>query len=366
MKEEQALKAALDRRFDLFVEQMEAEGQDGVLLTSRQNSRYMAGFTGSTSVILLTRTSKIIFVDSRYTEQAKEQCLGFDVREVPGLFQAAVRAIRELDVKRLGLEEQDITWANLRSLERLLIDMDVELLTASNIFTKLRVVKDDLELNAIKEAVRIADLAWERTLPEIKVGVTEAYVAAYLEHQMRLLGAEGPSFETIIASGYRSAMPHGVASDKVIEYGDTIVMDFGAVYQGYCSDMTRTVFVGAVDPKMEEVYKIVLEANLACERDLKAGLSGVEGDMLSRKVIDDAGYGAHFTHSTGHSLGLDIHESPRLSQLFSEKLPENCLMTIEPGIYLAGLGGVRIEDVVIIKADGIEILTQSDKSLRVL
>lgn len=339
---------------------------DAVLITSRQNSRYAAGFTGSTSAILCTADNWEIFVDSRYTEQAKEQCGGFDVHEVASIFKAAVDSMKEKGVKRLGLEEKDLSWAVLKQLETLSGDKGIEFCPADSVFTQLRVRKDDLELSNIREAVRVADQAWELTLPEIKAGVSEVYVAAVLEHNMRLLGAEGPSFDTIIASGYRSAMPHGVASEKIIEDGDTIVMDFGALVNGYCSDITRTVFLGRVDPKMKEVYEVVLAAQENCEAHLKAGLTGAEGDRLARSIIEYAGYGDQFTHSTGHSLGLDIHEMPGLSRLYDKALPANCLMTIEPGIYLAGTGGVRIEDLVIIQDDGIEILTHADKSIRVL
>ncbi len=366
MTNQSELQAALEARYMRIQEKMERQELDAILISSRQNSRYSAAFTGTTSQILLSKSKREIFVDSRYTEQAKEQCLGFEVREVPSLFAAAIESMKLQGVKRLGLEERDLTWAAVRSLENLLSGSGIELVPCSQLFADIRTIKDELELKYIREAVRIADEAWEKTLPVIQVGVKESYVAAVLEHNMRLLGAEGPSFETIIASGYRSAMPHGVASDKLIEDGDTIVMDFGAIYNGYCSDITRTVFVGHADPTMQKVYEIVLEAQLACEAGLKANMTGQAGDALARDVIKAAGYGAEFSHSTGHSIGLDVHETPGLSSLYDKPLPENCLMTIEPGVYLAGLGGVRIEDLVIVKADGIEILTQADKRMRIL
>lgn len=361
-----SMKEALDKRTERLLEQLEKRNIDAVLVSSRQNSRYAAAFTGSTSLILIAPVKKEVFVDARYTEQAKEQCLGFDVSEVAALIPSIAGRIKELGVTRLGLEDRDMTWAQLRSLEKQFEDYEIELVPASQVFAELRVSKDEIELAYIREAVRIADEAWELTLPEIKVGVAESYVAAVLEHNMRLLGAEGPSFETIIASGYRSAMPHGVASDKLIEDGDTIVMDFGAQYHGYCSDITRTVFVGRADPEMEKIWHIVNEANLVCEAELKAGMSGAEGDALARDFIAQAGFAEKFTHSTGHSLGLDIHETPGLSRFYTEPLPENCLMTIEPGIYIAGKGGVRIEDTVIVKEGGIEILTQADRQMRIL
>lgn len=366
MSDKDDLKSALTARYTRIIEKLEDLGVDAILISSRQNSRYAAGFTGTTSAILMSAKKSEVFVDSRYTEQAKEQCLGFDVAEVPSLFAAAVNSMKQQGVKRLGLEERDLTWAQVRNLEQLLVDSGVELVPVSQAFSELRSIKDAVELTYLREAVRIADEAWLKTLPVIKVGVSEVYVAAVLEHNMRLLGAEGPSFETIIASGYRSAMPHGVASDKLIEDGDTIVMDFGAIYHGYCSDITRTVFVGRADPTMKRVYEIVLEAQLACEAGLKAGLTGKEGDALARDVIVAAGYGPQFSHSTGHSLGLDVHESPGLSSLYDKALPADCMMTIEPGIYIAGLGGVRIEDLVLLKDDGIEILTQADKGMLIL
>ena len=363
---ELSMQEALDLRNRNLLNKLADEQLDGVFVTSRQNSRYVAGFTGTTSAILISNQKKQVFVDSRYTEQAKEQCLGFEVLEVSGLFGAVVESAKAQGLTRLGLEDRDLTWAQLQSLEKLFLDYDIEFVPVSDIYASLRTAKDAIELGYIREAVRIADEAWEMTLPEIKVGVAESYVAAMLEHNMRLLGAEGPSFETIIASGYRSAMPHGVASDKLIEEGDAIVMDFGAMYHGYCSDITRTVFVGHAPADLERIWHIVNDANLACETNLKAGMTGAEGDALARDPIAAAGYADKFTHSTGHSLGLDIHETPGLSRVYTNPLPLNCLMTIEPGIYLAGNGGVRIEDTVILKEDGIEILTQADRSLRIL
>lgn len=363
---DEMMKGALDQRISNLRTGLRAEKVDAVFISSRQNSRYAAGFTGSTSAILISLDKQEVFVDSRYTEQAKEQCLGFDVHEVAGLFAHVVESAKAQGISRLGLEERDLTWAQLQSLEKLFLDYDIDLVPVSDVFASLRTSKDEVELAYIREAVRIADEAWEMTLAEIKPGVAESYVAAMLEHNMRLLGAEGPSFETIIASGYRSAMPHGVASDKLIEEGDAIVMDFGAMYKGYCSDITRTVFVGHAPEDMERIWHIVNEANLACEAGLKAGMTGAEGDALARDPIAEAGFADKFTHSTGHSLGLDIHETPGLAKSYTEPLPLNCLMTIEPGIYLAGVGGVRIEDTVILKEDGIEILTQADRSLRIL
>jgi Xaa-Pro aminopeptidase len=230
-----------------------------------------------------------------------------------------------------------------------------------------RQVKDSDEIELIREACRISDQAFTDVLKFIEPGRTEIEVANFLDFRMRELGASGISFETIVASGKRSALPHGVATNKPIDFGDVVTMDFGCFYEHYASDMTRTIFVGQVDDEMRKVYETVLAANSALIKQAKAGLSYAEFDKIPRDIITAAGYGKNFTHGIGHGFGLDIHEVPFFNQKMTEQfLLENMVMTDEPGIYLSGIGGVRIEDDLIITADGCEVLTHSPKELIVI
>lgn len=236
----------------------------------------------------------------------------------------------------------------------------------SGIVEKLREVKSEEEIVILQQAVNIAEKAYNYILGFIKPGMTEIEVANELDFYMRNLGATGVSFDTIVASGVRSAMPHGVASDKVIEEGDMVTIDFGCYYKGYASDMTRTFAVGDPGEKLKEIYAIVQEANRRVTEQAKAGMTGAELDAIARDYITEKGYGPQFGHTTGHGLGLEVHEAPSISFRNEEKLVENNVVTNEPGIYIAGLGGVRIEDDLVIKEDGNLNLMSSPKDLIIL
>ena len=228
---------------------------------------------------------------------------------------------------------------------------------------KIRLIKTDEELDLIIKACEIADQSYEYILTYVKAGMTELEVKNELEAHMTSLGASGPSFDTIVASGHRGALPHGVASDKVIEDGDMVTLDFGAWYKGYASDITRTFAVGSVSPEMEEIYNIVLESQLKSLDEIKAGMTGKEADSIARDVISAKGHGEHFGHSLGHGLGLEVHELPGLSQKSTMTLEPGMVITIEPGIYVDGLGGVRIEDDAVVTEKGLKKLTHSSKKL---
>lgn len=331
----------------------------GVLVISRDNTRYLTGFSGTESMALIVPGTSVILVDCRYIEQAGRQCTDMQAELVQVMYDSLKEQAGRLGIRRLGIEDAVMTVAEHRAISELL--PDVTLVGVSAELSDLRVIKDESETVLIREAVRIADDAWAELLPQIKVGMTEKEVAGRLEFLMRMKGATGPSFDLIIASGWRSAMPHGVASDKRIEAGDTLVMDFGCVYEGYCSDITRTVFVQSVPEEIGRIYDIVLEAQLKAEAEIKAGMKGSDCDAIARAVIDSAGYGAFFGHSLGHSLGLLIHESPNFSPRCRDEIPAGAVLSVEPGIYLPGKGGVRIEDIGRVCTDHYERYTNAAK-----
>ncbi len=356
------MKEILENRLSRLRDSLREEDLQAVIIYGRENTRYLTGFSGSTSLALITLDQSLIFVDSRYTTQASQECVSSVVIQEQGSLNNAVcNRIEDLEIKDIGLEDETISLAMFNEIKAKLSWQHLHGLSKS--LAQLRWVKDASELGKIREAVRIADAAFAEVKMLIKAGMRETEVAALLEYKMKLLGADKPSFDTIVASGLRSALPHGIASEKVIEDGDIIVIDFGAMYQGYCSDMTRTVFVGTPNPKLVEIYNIVLEAQEKAETALKAGVLGKTIHKIAADTIADAGYGAYFGHGLGHSLGLEIHEEPRLNALSETIMPAGVLMTAEPGIYLPELGGVRIEDTVLITEQGIEILTQTPKAI---
>lgn len=337
---------------------------DGYFVTTLQNVRYLTGFTGTTGVAFVTANEQFFITDFRYREQATEQCKNFDVIiHQAGVFQELACIIDDLDLQRIAIEADEMNVATYQQLQSIL---NIEIVPTSGVIEKIREVKDASEIKIIRQAIEIADQAFEHILTFIKPGITEIQVANELDFYMRSLGASGVSFDTIVASGVRSSMPHGVASQKVIESGDLITLDFGCYYEGYVSDMTRTIALGTIDPKLKEIYEIVLRANEIVNENTKAGITGKQMDALARDYITQKGYGDDFGHSTGHGIGLDIHEGPSISFRNEEPLVVNNIVTNEPGIYLAGLGGVRIEDDLLIQEGGVEILNHSPKELIIL
>lgn len=339
-------------------------GIDGLFVASPFNRRYISNFTGTSGAALISTENAKFITDFRYIEQAKKQCTGFEiVKHGASIAMEVAGQIKELGIKRLGFERDYVTYGQFKVYEDL---FEVELVPVTGLIEKLRLIKSDAEIKILKEAADIADAAFKHIIDFIRPGVTELGVANELEFFMRESGAASSSFDTIVASGYRSAMPHGVASEKIIEKGDMVTMDFGAYYKGYVSDITRTVAVGKPDPKLEEIYNIVLEAQLRGMDGLKAGMSGKEGDALTRDYITEKGYGDYFGHSTGHGIGLEVHEGPTLSMRSDTILKPGMVVTVEPGIYIPGLGGVRIEDDTLIEENSNEALTHSTKELLIL
>lgn len=340
-------------------------GLNAMLVTSEPGEFYAVGFHGE-GVTLITPEESWYFTDSRYIEAAQEQ-VKFARVSLPekgkNYRQVVDELIKEKNLEIVGFEDAYMTVA---AHERWSLDLSVPLKPASGLLESLRASKDDEEVEAMIAAQTIAEKALTDTLEYLKPGMTEKEVAAYLEYRMVSYGAEKKSFDTIIASGPNSSKPHAVPGDRKIQNGDFVTIDFGCVVNGYCSDTTRTVAVGEPTEEMCKVYDTVLQAQLAGIAAAKAGLTGKEIDGAARKVIEDAGYGEYFGHSFGHSLGIEIHESPNLSPSNPDPMPVGAIVSAEPGIYLPGKFGVRIEDVLILKEDGCVDITKYPKDLIIL
>lgn len=359
---------------------MENRGIDAVLVSNGCNMRYLSGFAGATGYFYITKNRQVILTDARYTLAAKEETGELDrklsaageetgsgtaVAEiVSGYGEALVQLVEEDGVSCIGFEDEDILYSDFVKLQQVLQTRSKVVLRAlGKELGRLRAVKTEEELALMEEAERIGDLAFSHILHVIKPGVTELEIAAELAYVMQKNGAEGLSFDTIVASGIHSSMPHAGVTDKKIESGDFVTMDFGCRYRGYCSDMTRTVVVGKASERQKEIYNLVLRAQLAALDFIKAGYKGREVDSVARTIIEKAGYGDCFGHGLGHSVGLYIHEEPSLSRREENVIAENMVETIEPGIYVEGFGGVRIEDMVVVTKDGCINFAHSPKEL---
>lgn len=338
------------------------ENIDGILISNESNMRYLSGFSGGTGYLFITKNEAVLFTDSRYTIQAKEESELFLVEELKTTYVEHIKEwVEKCNVAILGFEGDRVCVSEYLKWKK---EFPVkELIDIGGKIIHLRAVKTEEELEKLEKAEQIGDQAFSKILEIIKPGMTELEVAANLEYWMKKYGAEGLSFDTIAASGINSAKPHAVPGRKVIQSGEFLTMDFGCVYDGYCSDMTRTVVVGRATPKQKEVYQVVLEAQLAALDYLTAGKKGCEVDQVARDIITRAGYGENFGHGLGHGVGLYIHEEPRLSKKDETILQENMIVTVEPGIYIESFGGVRIEDMVVVKKNGYKNLASSTKEL---
>lgn len=350
-------------RTELLMKRLEEKKIDGIIIHDSMNRRYLSGFTGSSGYLYISKNKKIIITDFRYIEQASKQCQGYEVIDQGplGVLKTLKGIISEDQAQTIGFESQKVSYADYLEIKSILTD--VTLVETSEIVETLRMIKDTNELAAIKEAAKIADLAFEHIVPLLKVGISEIDISLELEYFMKRNGASGLSFDTIVASGTHSSLCHAEPTSKKIDIGDFITMDFGCIYEGYCSDMTRTVVMGKANEKQKKVYNTVLKAQQEALAVVKAGLSGKEVDEVARNIIKMEGYGEFFGHGLGHSLGLEVHENPRLSPKGLEVLEHDMVMTVEPGIYIPNFGGVRIEDLICIKNDGFENFTKSEKAL---
>lgn len=334
---------------------------DAIIITNLYNRRYITNFTGTAGIAIVSMNDTRFITDFRYTVQANEQATEFKVVEhKKGIVEEINNQLDELHVSRVGFEKDDMTYATYEVYKK---NLDTELVPVSGLVEQLRLIKTSEEITILKAAAKIADDAYEHIQGFIKPGVKEIDVSNELEFFMRRQGATSSSFDTIVASGYRSALPHGVASDKKIESGELITLDYGALYQGYCSDTTRTVAVGEISDELKAIYDTVLTAQLKGVEGIKPGITGVEADALTRDYITEKGYGEYFGHSTGHGVGLEVHEGPGLSHRSEAKLEAGMVVTVEPGIYVPNVGGCRIEDDILVTESGYERLTHSSKEL---
>ncbi|MGN0353445.1 MAG: M24 family metallopeptidase [Muricoprocola sp.] len=337
---------------------------DAILVSEGCNMRYLSGFRGATGYLYISKNRRVLATDSRYTTMAKQEAPDFEVIELQPSqkYEQLLNIVMEEDgAQTVAYEDQYMICSAFAKLQegtkgKLKVGLGDKL-------DILRAVKEDWELEYLAQAEQIGDLAFSHMLDVLKPGLTEMEVAAELEYFMKTHGAENLSFETIIASGVNSSMPHAMPSQKKLEVGDFVTMDFGCMVNGYCSDMTRTVVLGKANEKQKEIYQVVLEAQLAALAGLKAGVRGCDVDKIARDIIEKAGYGEYFGHGLGHSVGLFIHEEPRLSRLCREIILPNVIETVEPGIYIPGFGGVRIEDMVVVTEDGYRNLAHSPKEL---
>lgn len=355
--------------FSLIQKKLEERGLDGILLTSEACRFYASDFhtmAEEDAMVVVTKKNNYFITDSRYTEAASNQIRDAVLLEranAASYMSQLQQILADDGVKTLGFEEDALT---VKAFNEFTKELPCEFVPAADLVAQLRQTKDADEVASMIKAQRIAEKALEQLLEELKVGMTEKEISARLQYLMFLGGAERMSFEPIVAGGENSSMPHAVPTDRKIQDGDFLTMDFGCVYNGYCSDMTRTVAIGHATEEMKKVYNTVLEAQLAGIARAKAGVIGKEVHEAAHDVIRAAGYGEYFGHGFGHSLGIEIHESPNFNSRNDKPMPEGAVVSAEPGIYLPGKFGVRIEDVVVLRKDGCEDIMKAPKELRIL
>ena len=338
------------------------EELDAILITDPANRRYLSGFTGSAGVLIISQGRAMLATDFRYYEQVERQAPQFELVKIKDKFVTLLPSlVDELGVCRLGFESKNVTVDMHRDLADAL-PHGVEFVATSDVVEGQRAVKDEDELATLQRAIALADAAYAHIADVMQPGMTEQQVAWELESFMRTHGAHKVAFDIIVAAGANGAMPHARASDRIIQAGEPVVMDLGAVVDGYCSDLTRTVALGDADGRYQEVYEVVLGAQQAAIQGIRPGMTGQEADDIARQVIAEAGYKDAFGHGLGHGVGLVVHEKPGVGRLSDKDvLQPGMVFSLEPGIYLPGEFGVRIEDLVVLREDGPQVLSQAAK-----
>ena len=353
------------RRLSNLRERLAQKKIDALLVVSLPNVHYLTGFSGSAGVLLVTLRNSILFTDSRYDLQAQREVCGSRVVIAKGgALAAAVKWAARTKPGRLGFESESISFGSYRNLRELIVNK--KLVPTVRLVESLRMQKDKAEIEQIRKAVQLGSKAFSDTIAHLRPGITEIDVAAEIEYRMRRLGAERLAFETIVAAGPNTALPHARPGTRKLKKNECIMLDLGAILGGYAGDMTRTIFLGQAPPKASRIYKAVLEAQKEAEQAVQVGVPCSAVDKAARKVLERYGYGSYFTHSTGHGVGREIHEMPSLARNQETLLPESAVVTVEPGVYIPGYGGVRIENVVVVRKQGPEILTTTPRELTVL
>ncbi|MGQ7408149.1 M24 family metallopeptidase [Streptococcus suis] len=353
----------MQKRLEKLRGKMAEQSIEALYVTNLKNVYYLTGFWGSAGVVFITPSRQVLITDDRYITYAQSVVTDFEVISNRDDLGTVAGLVRDMDIKEVAFEDE-VSVAYFKSMEAVFAGTNLR--PTTNLIADLRMIKDAAEIATIQRACQISDQAFIDALDFIKPGKTEIEIANFLDFRMREMGAEGVSFDTIAASGYRSAMPHGRASNKVIEAGEALTLDFGCLYDHYVSDMTRTVYVGSVSDEEREIYETVLTANKTLIATAKAGMEYKEFDGVPRRVIEQAGYGPYFTHGIGHGMGLDVHEYPYFSRTATDTIQAGMILTDEPGIYLEGKYGVRIEDDLLITETGCKVLTLAPKELIVL
>ncbi|EJR96171.1 M24 family metallopeptidase [Bacillus cereus] len=344
--------------------QLHNYGIDGLLITKKENRQYATNFTGSAGVVLIAAHKAIFITDFRYVDQAKTEIKAAEIIMHKGnLEEEVANQVSKLKIQKLGIEDNNMTLQQFKKLQKYI---HTEMVPVCEIIEDIRLIKDTSEIETMKIAATIADEAFHHIVTFLKPEISETDVRDELEFFMRKKGATSSSFQIIVASGVRSSLPHGVASNKIIERGDIVTLDFGALYDGYCSDITRTVAIGEPSEKFQKIYNVVREALKRGTEAIKPGETAKSIDDITRNYITEHGYGQYFGHSTGHGLGLEIHEPLRLSQESKATLQEGMVVTVEPGIYIPNWGGCRIEDDIVITKDGYDVITKSNRELIII
>jgi len=353
----------IKQRVEKLRRELQANRMEALLVTCPENIRYLSGFTGGRDArLLITLDKKYIITDSRYYTQVSLECPGWElVRNTPGAADVLI-ALSE-GFASLGFESSDLTYDRFLQMQA---GLKPELLPAPGLVEKLRLIKEEIELELLRTAARIGDQVFTAVCQQIKAGMQEAEIANLIVTGLKNGGCSREAFETIAVAGVNAALPHGQPGDYRLQPGDMLTMDFGGLYQGYAGDMTRTVAIHHADTKLRDAYRQLLEAQELGVGLVQAGMAGRELDQKVRAHLQKYQLDGYFVHSTGHGLGLAVHEAPRLSASSQDILQENMAVTVEPGIYIPGWGGIRIEDTVIVKKGGCEVITHSDKGLLII
>jgi Xaa-Pro aminopeptidase len=359
--------ARLDRlREKLVQHKLDAFFVSSPETASPVNRRYLSGFTGTSAYLLITPDDAVIATDFRYYEQAQQQAKGFRLHKTVGGMEKWLPSMLDgVGGKRLGFEAAHVTYQSYRGIRKIVNEMPEaarpKLVATTNLIETLRIIKDAEEIAALQAAITLGDEAFADVAQRIEPGWTEQQVAWEIEKYIREHGGDGLSFDTLVGAGERGAMPHCAPTDRKLKMGEGVVIDMGVRLDGYMSDLTRTIFLGKPDDQFKRIYDIVLAAQLTAQEIVEAGMTGDQAHMLAHNVIEEAGHGDHFGHGLGHGVGLQIHEAPRVGQHSTDILADGMVFTIEPGIYLTGWGGVRIEDVVVLENGKARVMSHAPK-----